>query len=257
MWVSKRTPTQMRGPHIMKLPGTKGRLGLLAGMVGGSVGVALISGFGPAPALSSIGQSQDDTTTSTTGVPASAPSGTASDASETRSIDAAGAGTVVVTRDGNQLTLVSATPNAGWTVEVEQAAGAEVEVDFRQGAQRVQVNVEVEDGAIRERVRFRDEAAGTEVRIENGMVVETKGLDDDMAVDDNRGPGSANSGPGNTGELGDDHGHDAVDDHGGGTVTDDHGGSTVTDDHGGSSGSGSSGSGRGGADDPAGDDHVG
>ena len=242
----------------MKLPGTKGRLGLAAGMVGGSVGVALISGFGPAPALSSIGSSHDDTTT-TTAVPASVPASTASDASETRAIDAAGAGTVVVAREGNQLTLLSATPNAGWAVEVEQDAGAEIEVDFRRDGQRVQVNVEVEDGAIRERVRFRDEVAGTEVRIENGVVVETKGFDDDMA-DDNSGPGSANSGPGNAGEVGDDHSHDAVDDHGGDTVTDDHGGSSGSDSSGSgsdSSGSGSGGSGRGGADDPAGDDHVG
>jgi hypothetical protein len=228
----------------MKLPGTKGRLGLAAGMVGGSVAVALFSGFGPAPALSSIGSSHDDTTTSTTAVPASAPTRAASDASETRSIDAAGAGTVVVARDGNQLTLVSATPNAGWTVEVEQAAGAEVEVDFRQGAQRVQVNVEVEDGAIRERVRFRDEAAGTDVRIENGVIVRAEGLGD-MTGDDNRGPGSA-------GEVNDDDGGDDVgDDHGANDVGDDHGGSS------GSSGSDSSGSGRGGADDPAGDDHRG
>jgi hypothetical protein len=242
----------------MKLPGTKGRLGLAAGLVGGSVGVALISGFGPAPALSSIGSSHDDTTT-TTAVPASVPASTASDASETRAIDAAGAGTVVVAREGNQLTLLSATPNAGWAVEVEQDAGAEIEVDFRRDGQRVQVDVEVEDGAIRERVRFRDEVAGTEVRIENGVVVENKGFDDEMA-DDNSGPGSANRGPGDAGEVGDDHGHDAVDDHGGDTVTDDHGGSSGSDSSGSgsdSSGSGSGGSGRGGADDPAGDDHVG
>jgi hypothetical protein len=237
----------------MKLPGTKARLGLAAGMVGGSVGVALFSGFGPAPALSSIGSSQDDTTTSTTAVPASAPTSAASDASETRAIDAAGAGTVVVAREGNQLTLLSATPNAGWAVEVEQDAGVEVEVDFRRDGQRVQVNVEVEDGAIRERVRFRDEVAGTEVRIENGVVVRTEGLDDDMAGDDNRGPGSANSGPGNAGEVNDDHGgDDGIDDHGHDAV-DDHGADDVADDHGGSSGS--SGSGRGGAGDPVGDDH--
>ena len=48
-------------------------------------------------------------------------------------------------REGNQLTLLSATPNAGWAVEVEQDAGAEIEVDFRRDGQRVQVNVEVEE----------------------------------------------------------------------------------------------------------------
>jgi len=246
----------------MKLPGTKARLGLAAGLVGGSVGVALFSGFGPAPALSSIGSSHDDTTT--TAVPASVPSSTVSDTSETRAIDAAGAGTVVVAREGNQLTLVSAVPNAGWAVEVEQDAGAEVEVDFRMGGQRVQVNVEVEDGAVRERVRFRDEVAGTEVRIENGVVVRTEGFGDNRAGDDDDQGPSANRGPGNADDVNDDHGNDDVnddhgaddvdDDHGADDVDDDHGADDVDDDHGGdSSGSGSG----GGADDPAGDDHGG
>jgi len=245
----------------MKLPGTKGRLGLAAGMVGGSVGVALLSGFGPAPALSSIGSSHDDATTTTTAVPASVPASTASDASETRSIDAAGAGTVVVAREGNQLTLISATPNAGFAVEVEQDAGAEIEVDFRMGGQRVQVNVEVEDGVIRERVRARDEVAGTDVRIENGVVVRAEGFDD-TAGDDNSGPGSANSGPGNAGDVNDDHGNDGVDDDVADDVNDDHGNDGAVDDHGHDAGvddhggSGSSGSG-GGTDDPAGDDHSG
>jgi hypothetical protein len=246
----------------MKLPGTKGRIGLAAGMIGGSVGVVLLSGFGPAPALSSIGSSQTDDT-----VPTSVPSGTASDASETRTIDAAGAGTVVVAREGNQLTLISATPAAGFTAEVEQAAGAEIEVDFRMAGQRVQVNVEIEDGAIRERVRARDDVAGTDIRIENGVVVRAEGFDDNPAGDDNSGPGSANSGPGNAGEVNDDHGNDADDDDVADDVNDDHGhdavddhGNDAVDDHGGDrsgSGSDSGGSGRGGSDDPAGDDHSG
>ena len=236
----------------MKLPGTKARLGLAAGLVGGSVGVALFSGFGPAPALSSIGSSHDDTTT--TAVPASVPSSTVSDTSETRAIDAAGAGTVVVAREGNQLTLVSAVPNAGWAVEVEQAAGGEVEVDFRMAGQRVQVNVEFEDGAIRERARVRDDVAGTEVRIENGVVVRTEGFGDNRAGDDDDQGPSANRGPGNADDVNDDHGNDDVNDDHGNDVNDDHGADDVDDD---SSGSGSSGSGRGGADDPAGDDHGG
>jgi hypothetical protein len=116
--------------------------------------------------------------------------------------------------------------------------------------QRVQVNVEVEDGAIRERVRVRDELAGTEVRIENGVVVRAEGFDDDSS-----GPGSANSGPGNAGEVDDDHGNDAIDDHDNDAI-DDHGNDEAIDDHGGDrSGSGSGSS--GGGDDPAGDDHSG
>jgi hypothetical protein len=82
----------------------------------------------------------------------------------------------------------------------------------------VQVNLEIEDGGVRERVRIRDEADGTEIRLENGEVVrfddgaddrDDERLDDDAvddrhhdddAVDDNSGPGSGddtdNSGPG-------------------------------------------------------------
>ena len=91
-------------------------------------------------------------------------------------------------RSGTQLTLVSAVPARGWRVEVEQAAGVEIEVDFRQGTRRVQVNLELEDGAVRERVRIRDEADGTDIRLENGVVVRTEPgnrLDD---RGDDRGP---------------------------------------------------------------------
>ena len=90
---------------------------------------------------------------------------------EIRSIDAGGAGTVIVAVEGGSLRLVAATPSPGWRVEVEQAAGREVEVDFRSGTKRVQVNVEIEDGQVRERVRVRDDADGTDVRSENGTVV--------------------------------------------------------------------------------------
>ncbi len=83
---------------------------------------------------------------------------------------------------GGQLSLVSAMPAPGWAVEVEQAAGREVEVDFRLGNPRVQVNVEFEDGAVRERIRFRDDDAGTDVRIENGVVVRTEGFGDDTGL---------------------------------------------------------------------------
>lgn len=84
-------------------------------------------------------------------------------------------GTVTYTHDGSSLHLGSAVPAAGWAVEVEQTSGREVELDFRSGSRRVQVNVELEDGRPRERVRIRDDAADTDVRIEDGTV----GHDDD------------------------------------------------------------------------------
>src|SRR5262245_36885955 len=153
----------------MQLPRTNtSRFGLGAGLAGGALALVLVTGLGPAPALSSISSNrqQDDSSTSTT-APTSTSSSTSSTATTattarpalgTRVVDAGGAGTVTVSDDGAQLSVVSAVPSMGWSVEVERSAGREVEVDFRRGTQRVQVNVELEDGAVRERVRFRDDA---------------------------------------------------------------------------------------------------
>jgi hypothetical protein len=227
----------------MNLSNSPRRVRTVAGLVGGGIGLALVTGLGPAPSLlaaASGGDSDGGSTTSTspptetTVVQPNAGAATSGD----QVVDAAGAGTVTFRRSGAQLTLVSAVPARGWRVEVEQAAGVEIEVDFRQGTRRVQVNLELEDGAVRERVRIRDEADGTDIRLENGVVVRTepanrlddRGDDrrgDDRVVDDN-----SNSGPGSGG----DH---AVDDNSrrgpgaGGHGADDPPG----DDHGGHSGS--------------------
>jgi hypothetical protein len=223
----------------MNLSNSPRRVRTVAGLVGGGIGLALVTGLGPAPSLlaaASGGDSDGGSTTSTspptetTVAQANAGAATSGD----QVVDAVGAGTVTFRRSGAQLTLVSAVPARGWRVEVEQAAGVEIEVDFRQGTRRVQVNLELEDGAMRERVRIRDEADGTDIRLDNGVVVRTepanrlddRGDDrrgDDRVVDDN-----SNSGPGSGG----DH---AVDDNS-------------------NRGPGASGHG---ADDPPGDDHGG
>jgi hypothetical protein len=225
----------------MQLSPTKIRVGLASGLVAGALGLAVFTGLGPAPALSSVAEhgdddggrrGDDDGTTGTTDTTAG--STAAPVAAGSRTFDAAGAGTVTVNVSGAQLSLVSAVPNSGWQVEVEQAAGREVELDFRLGSQRVQVNVELEDGAVRERVRFRDEATGTDILIENGMVVEAEGVESQ----------AGQSGSGTSGRRGDDDGVD--DDDSGGHGSDD----GSDDDHGGSRG-------RGGADDGPGDDHGG
>lgn len=85
------------------------------------------------------------------------------------------AGSLEVAESAGRLDLVSTSPAAGWSVEVEHAAGREVEVDFRRGGERVQVNVELEDGTVRERVRDRDDATGTRVEAEDGTVVRAEG----------------------------------------------------------------------------------
>jgi hypothetical protein len=251
----------------MNLPWSKTRLGVAAGIVAGSAGLALVSGLGPAQSLLPIASARgaDDSPSTTVddrgndAVTTTVP-GTTLVPGTTRVVDAAGAGTVTIAVGDNDLQLIATTPAAGWTGEVEQAAGNEIEVDFRRGGERVQVNVEIEDGAVRERIRIRDDA-GTDIRIENGVIVradepDARDDDDRQGDDDNSGPGSANSGPGS---LNSGHGDDdpAGDDHGGVEPGDDHGDADEPgDDHGGDRVD-NSGSGRGGADDPAGDDHGG
>jgi hypothetical protein len=181
--------------------------------------------------------STTSTTPTTSPAPRAAP-GTGA----TRSFDAAGAGTVAYTVDGGTLTLVAATPAAGWVVEVEQASGRELELDFRSGDQRVQVNVEFEDGGVRERVRFRDDSDDRRVEVTNGQLTDVRG------ADDNSGSGSSDGGDNSgSGSSGGNDGGDR-DDHGGG---DDSGsGSSGGDDDGG----GDDNSGSGGGDDHGHDD---
>jgi hypothetical protein len=231
----------------MNLPNSPRRMGTVAGLVGGGIGLALVTGLGPAPSLlaaasggDSGGGSSTSTspTTETTAAQLSASAATSGDGV----VDAAGAGTVTFRRSGTQLTLVSAVPARGWRVEVEQAAGVEIEVDFRQGTRRVQVNLELEDGAVRDRVRIRDEADGTDIRLENGVVVRTepvnrvddRGADggDDRRGDDRVADDNSNSGPGSGG------GHAVEDGSNRGPGAGGHGADDPPgDDHGGRSGS--------------------
>jgi hypothetical protein len=203
----------------MNLSNSPRRMRTVAGLVGAGIGLALVTGLGPGPSLlaaasggDSDGGSSTSTSPTTQTTAAQADAGAAP--SGDRVVDAAGAGTVTFRRSGTQLTLVSAVPARGWRVEVEQAAGVEIEVDFRQGTRRVQVNLELEDGAVRERVRIRDEADGTDIRLENGVVVRTDAGDDRVSDDNsNSGPGSgaghvveddSNRGPGAGGHGADD-----------------------------------------------------
>jgi hypothetical protein len=90
--------------------------------------------------------------------PPAAPGIPATPAGATRSFSAGPGGTVSYVVDDGGFGLVAATPAAGWVVDVEQAAGTELDLDFRRGTVRVQVDVELEDGQVRERVRVRDDA---------------------------------------------------------------------------------------------------
>lgn len=132
----------------------------------------------------SVRDGDDDRSTSTTvavraTTPTTAAASSPAATGDVRSFDAAGAGTVTYEVLGSSVSLVSAIPAPGWQVEVEQAAGDEIDLDFRSGSRRVQVDVEWEDGAPRERVRFRDDDDDTDIRTEDGQVVRDDSNDDD------------------------------------------------------------------------------
>ncbi|HZA00102.1 MAG TPA: hypothetical protein VE575_15180 [Acidimicrobiales bacterium] len=167
----------------MQVPTSRRRAALAAGAAGAGLGLAFATGLGPAPSLLGAAGADDggnDASSTTVPTAGAVDDGTADAADGV--VEAGEAGTVTVRRAGAGVELVSAVPTAGWAVEVEDSSGDEVEVDFRRGTERVQVDVEVEDGALRERVRLRDDADGTDVRLENGTVVRAE--DDDRHGDD-------------------------------------------------------------------------
>jgi hypothetical protein len=213
----------------MKLPLSKPRLGVLAAVLGGGSALALVAAIGPTGFESttplevvssddSSGGSSDDISgpcdeaehandprcagVSVPAAPPDAPAttetaatGTTAPGSDVRSLPTIG-GTVSYTVDAT-LAVVNTVPASGWSTEVEQASGRELEVDFRSGTRRVQVNIELEDGQVRERVRIRDDADDSEIRVEDGVVVRQEPDDDhDEHSGNNSGPGSDNSGSG-------------------------------------------------------------
>ena len=76
----------------------------------------------------------------------------------TQTFAAGDAGSVSVRSDAGTLTVLSANANPGFTSEVERGTGTEVEVQFANGAVRVDFNAELEDGAVRVRVRVSSQA---------------------------------------------------------------------------------------------------
>ena len=94
--------------------------------------------------------------------------------------------------------------------EVERGTGTEVEVQFANGSVRVDFNAELEDGAVRVRVRVSgvavDNPGTTPATTPTSTPTTVPDNDDNV---DNSGPGNAhegedNSGPGNSHDGGDD-----------------------------------------------------
>jgi hypothetical protein len=208
------------------------RLAAAAGLIGAVAALTAITGVRPAPSLfqltgstedvsgncdeaehvddpSCVGtltaRTNDDTSTTSSTVADGSPStvpAAGQVAADVRTFQAGEAGSVLVAVDGSGLELLTAAPNQGWRVEVEQATGREVEVTFRSGTRRVDLNLELEDGQVRERLRTRDDATDTRTETING----------DVTDDDNSGPGSGDDDPGDVDDDNSGHGSNDNDD---------------------------------------------
>jgi hypothetical protein len=125
-------------------------------------------------------------------------------ADDVRSVDARPAGVVGYVFD-NDLSVATVDVAPGWTSEIEQSRGREIEVIFTAGPARIDVEVEIEDGVPRERVRTRTvDDRGGEIR-DDGV----RHLDDD---DDRSGDDDDRSGR-RGGDDDDRSGHGGDDDH--------------------------------------------
>ncbi len=103
---------------------------------------------------------------------------------------AAGAGSVAYSVEGSTLRVLDVTVAEGWRAVVERSSGVEIEVSFRAGTRRVDVHVEFDDGAVRERVRIRDRADDSRTRTDDGVVVGSG----DPGHDDSGGSGHGRHG---------------------------------------------------------------
>ena len=103
------------------------------------------------------GSGRGASTTSTPAPAASAPA-----PGSTRTVSAGDAGSITVAVEAGGLRLTGTAPHAGWRVEVERESGREIEVQFTTGTRRIDVNVELEDGQVRERVRVRGDARSSD-----------------------------------------------------------------------------------------------
>ena len=76
--------------------------------------------------------------------------------SQTVTLPVDDAGVVVLSRADGQLEIITATPNSGYTAEVEVASGREVEADFTGNGVKVKFNAELEDGVVKVRITTED-----------------------------------------------------------------------------------------------------
>ena len=118
------------------------------------VGAAVAAVGNPASSTSSASSTSPTSTTGVTSttITTTTPGGSIGEATE---YAVAESGFVVVEFDGTSLTLADVSANDGWIARVERSSGLEVEVKFLKGNRRVDFEAEIEDGAVKTRVRER------------------------------------------------------------------------------------------------------
>jgi hypothetical protein len=136
-----------------------------------------------------------------------------------RTFDVLAVGTVTIQSDAvNGLTVVNTTTIDGWTVEIDNDSDSsdddeshEVEVTFRNGDDRVDFKAEVEDGALR--IRIRDRRTDTVGELwfdENGNPIADPDSDDESDDDESDDNGSDDDS--DDSDSDDDSDHDSDDD---------------------------------------------
>ena len=161
--VASTTSPKARNPMIAQLTAlaatTVGKVALTGGIAAAAVGGAVVVNELQEPGPDEVVASAADTTSTTTSAASPGDDGeSAPVGSSTHAVLDAGSVTVAV--DGLSVSVVSADPNPGWTAEIETDEPGEAQVNFRNGAARVDFRAEIEDGQLR--IRIRDRRTDTE-----------------------------------------------------------------------------------------------
>ncbi len=133
---------------------------------------------------------------------------------QTQTFAAGPAGNVTISLTSTTLRIVSVDPASGWTVVKTSTEPGEVRVDLVNGAVTVRFDAEIEDGAVRVRVRQRGivAVAGPAPEIQPSPRTDSSGSGNSGSG--NSGSGNSGSGNADSGNSGSGSGHSGSDDHG-------------------------------------------
>lgn len=95
----------------------------------------------------------DDATSDTTGGPPPAPTPVASPVEQTFT---SSGGSARIRLDNGQLSVVSTSPNSGYSVTIEKGGPSEIEIRFEGGSHESKIKVEIENGQMKVRVEEDD-----------------------------------------------------------------------------------------------------